>query len=537
MNQRIAAISFAAITLFATQQAHAQCATSLHVATVPATTMTAGDPIEVTVTARDAANNVATCYRGTVQLNNEIIPPAITHTFTEADAGVYTFDWSIQRAGDRTLFVRDQANGLSRHYSLHVDPAPLHVPSSWITFHRMSDDARLGVDIDGVTYADGVSQTRVRLTLRDQYGNQQLTGGHTVSFSSPGASFGTVTDHGDGTYTSTMTSGLIPGLHAITATVNGQTVSTDLGFGSEVRRFDFNRDNKADILWRETATGQLILWTMNGGTILNSKVIHPGGNTAWTVEGVGDFDGDGDSDILWRNNGWILLWLLENGTIVSSTSLHTNVAAAWVIAAVADWNFDGRADIVFRNDTTVQYVFWYMNGSTIQSTFTRQKNLDLGPCADEGIAFPGVLVGRNQTVWRSTMPGGQGARCNPFPAKSGWDIVALADFSVSTGANALWRNASTGATEITREVVSGPAKYYALHPGNNPDWTVMGAADFTGDNVADILWRNTNGATMLWEIKNLYDIPWSDPNAYILSSTTVHNGGNLGWQIIAPRMR
>ena len=532
MNQRIAAISFAAVTLFSRQML-AQCATSLDLVPVPATTMTAGDPIEVTATARDASNNIATCYRGTVQLSADAgLPPPLTHTFTEADAGVYTFHWSVQKAGDRALNVWDQANALSKYYyPLRVDPAPVHVPSSWIFFHRMSDDARVGI-----TYADGVSQTRVRITLRDQYGNQQTTGGHTVSFSSPGATFSAATDHGDGTYSATMTSGLTPGTHAVTATVNGLTVSVNLGFGSEIRRFDFNRDNKSDILWRETATGQLILWTMNGGTILSSKVVHPGGNTSWSIEGVGDFDGDGDSDILWRNNTWILLWLLENGTVVSSTSIHTNVAAAWVIASVADWDYDGKADILFRNDTTVQYVFWYMNGNAIRATLTRQMGSFFGDCADEGVAG-GRLLGRNQFgVWRQTTPTAETSRCGPFQtAKAGWDLVALGDFDASTSTDGLWRNASTGATEINRDAFD--SKYLALHPGNNPTWTVMGAADFTGDNVADILWRNNNGATMIWQIKDLHDSHFSDPNAYILSSTTVHNGGNLGWEIISPRMR
>ena len=33
---------------------------------------------------------------------------------------------------------------------------------------------------------------------------------------------------------------------------------------------DFNADTKADILWRDTTSGAVVIWFMNGGTVLSN---------------------------------------------------------------------------------------------------------------------------------------------------------------------------------------------------------------------------------------------------------------------------
>ena len=63
---------------------------------------------------------------------------------------------------------------------------------------------------------------------------------------------------------------------------------------------DFNGDGKSDILWRNTASGEVDIWHMNGTTLAGRR----GGSRClpnWQIQGTGDFNGDGKSDILWRN--------------------------------------------------------------------------------------------------------------------------------------------------------------------------------------------------------------------------------------------
>jgi hypothetical protein len=69
------------------------------------------------------------------------------------------------------------------------------------------------------------------------------------------------------------------------------------------RGFDFDGDLRADILWRNARTGESYLYPMNGRAIrANEGFLRTVSDTSWQIAGVGDFDGDRRADILWRNS-------------------------------------------------------------------------------------------------------------------------------------------------------------------------------------------------------------------------------------------
>jgi hypothetical protein len=53
-----------------------------------------------------------------------------------------------------------------------------------------------------------------------------------------------------------------------------------------------------------------------------------------------------------------------NGTVLSSTGNLGSVFPPWSIAGVGDFNGDGKADILWRNSSTGQVEIWLMNGAT-----------------------------------------------------------------------------------------------------------------------------------------------------------------------------
>jgi hypothetical protein len=85
------------------------------------------------------------------------------------------------------------------------------------------------------------------------------------------------------------------------------------------------------------------------------------------VAGVGDFNGDGDADILWRNaaTGEVDMWLMNGVTVASTATLLTD--PNWSVAGVGDYTGDGRDDILWHNAGTGATVAWLMNGSTVAS--------------------------------------------------------------------------------------------------------------------------------------------------------------------------
>jgi hypothetical protein len=56
----------------------------------------------------------------------------------------------------------------------------------------------------------------------------------------------------------------------------------------------------SDILWQNSNTGEVYLWLMNRTSTTNQG--SPGTvSLAWSIKGVGGYNGDGKADILWQN--------------------------------------------------------------------------------------------------------------------------------------------------------------------------------------------------------------------------------------------
>jgi hypothetical protein len=72
---------------------------------------------------------------------------------------------------------------------------------------------------------------------------------------------------------------------------------------------------------------------MNGATVVTNGAL---GNvpTTWTMAETGDFDGNGTSDLLWRDTaGDTAIWFMS-GVTVSSTAYVGSIPTTWTLQAV-----------------------------------------------------------------------------------------------------------------------------------------------------------------------------------------------------------
>ena len=129
---------------------------------------------------------------------------------------------------------------------------------------------------------------------------------------------------------------------------------------------DFDGDGKADVLWRNTTTGEINVWKITGSTYAESPVATL--DASWRVEGVRDFDGDLKADILWRHEarGEVWLWRMTGAAVAGNTPVGA-VDAGYRIVATGDYDADGRADILWHHATRGEVWLWLMNGATVNS--------------------------------------------------------------------------------------------------------------------------------------------------------------------------
>jgi chitodextrinase len=96
---------------------------------------------------------------------------------------------------------------------------------------------------------------------------------------------------------------------------------------------DFNADGKADILWRNLSTGENYIYLMNGWTIASQgsvNFVDPA--SGWQVQEIGDFDGDGRADIFWRNTatGETYAYFMNGWAIASQGHVDTLADPYWM---------------------------------------------------------------------------------------------------------------------------------------------------------------------------------------------------------------
>ena len=74
---------------------------------------------------------------------------------------------------------------------------------------------------------------------------------------------------------------------------------------------------------------------MNGGTVMQAPLVAPyePRALAWQIAGVVDFNGDGKADVLWRNTGSgdVEEMLMNGATVVTWAPLAAGVPPAWQI--------------------------------------------------------------------------------------------------------------------------------------------------------------------------------------------------------------
>ena len=98
-----------------------------------------------------------------------------------------------------------------------------------------------------------------------------------------------------------------------------------------------NKDGNIDILWRYNgAGGYNVVWYMTNSTWTGSVELISVGDLAWQIVGTGDYNGDGNVDILWRYNGpggYNVIWYMDGVTWIGSAEIFPVGDLNWRIVS------------------------------------------------------------------------------------------------------------------------------------------------------------------------------------------------------------
>ena len=320
-------------------------------------------------------------------------------------------------------------------------------------------------------------------------------------------------------------------------------IKVELGTAAPIGKYNLlvtgsSKQTTNSILWRDSS-GSLKSWQLEGNTIVANSTFDASTSSqvpsTLQIVSTGDFDGDGVSDILWRDTATstMRIWLMANGTqikdggdltIQDSTGQPISRPSQWIVGAIGDFDGDRSTDIMWRNTVSGEVLLWFMNYSSGTSpnlkpsmTVAKEVSVAASVSSDWIVAGTANADGKfgQDILWRNTstdqisiyalsrngLEPGSGILSQINPVPQNWKIVAYKDFNSDGIADIVWRSEATAEFAVWKMASDLSRADYKVYGGISADFKIIGTEDMGGDGRPDILWWNpVSGALSVYNI-------------------------------------
>ena len=199
------------------------------------------------------------------------------------------------------------------------------------------------------------------------------------------------------------------------------SVGADSGPGKEWQvkgTGDFDGDGVSDILWQNSRTNAVYIWEIDGNNLGINAQGGVGSDTGpgekWQVAGTGDFDGDGVSDILWqhKDTGAVYVWKIDGKSLdikeQGGVGSDEGPGEKWEVAGTGDFDGDGVSDILWRNKNTGAVYVWEIDGKNLGIKAQGGVGSDTGPGEKWEVKGTGDFDGdgKSDILWQNASSGG-----------------------------------------------------------------------------------------------------------------------------------
>ncbi len=340
-----------------------------------------------------------------------------------------------------------------------------------------------------------------------------------------------------------------PGLNLQFEGTVGYANSGAVAFGTGSRQFfypsggltkyaadELDYDGRSDLLFYNPISRQLAGWLMLGVGRKTGGVFSDAVPAGYTLQGMGDLDGNGSTDIVWRDaQGRFHAWLTDGLTVLAKGAISLPIPSNWQCVGIGDISGDGRGDIVLQDSVSGNVNAWLMEG------FVKIAGGLIGNASGKTAEAIADLDGdgHQDILWRASNGvvsawlmqgldiGTQGNITNVSgPVAAEWLVAGVADVSGDGKADVIWRHRTMGT--VCAWMMNGTQRVTGGLMNNGAAigsvWRIDGLRDLNGDGKYDIVWRNTLTG---------------DVNAWILDGFAKTQGGfirnaNTQWGVVAP---
>jgi hypothetical protein len=475
--QTITATDTASASITGTSSSIAVIGQATHFSVTAPASATTGTAFNITVTALDAMNNVASTYSGMVHFTSSDAQADLPINSTLSE-GTDMFPVALKTAGSQTITATDTVKasitGTSNSISVAAagaeNPVPL-ISLPLIPTAVVPGAAAFNLTVNGTGFVPGsVVQwnnspltttfvSKSKLTAAILASDVAAANTAAVTVVNPASGGGTSNVAFFETTAPTSWAGLSPPAE-FSAGVGGVSVATG----------DFNGDGKLDlVVVHNVSTNNVSILLGNGDGTFQPAVSYAVGSTPVSVA-VGDFNGDGKLDLVVVDSADATVSILlgnGDGTFQQSFELPA-FGSSPASVAVGDFNGDGKLDLAVTNENT-------------------GANLGAGTVS--------VLLGNGDGSFQPALDFAAGP--NPGPVVVG-DFNGDGKLDLVVANNDVGTNAMN--TTISILLGNGDGTFQAAHAfpvGTNP--SSLAAADFNGDGKLDLAVANhdTNNVSIL----------------------------------------
>ncbi len=283
-------------------------------------------------------------------------------------------------------------------------------------------------------------------------------------------------------------------------TTTGQfdfTATTDPGVNFRyVGLVDFGNNGRTDLAIQDVSQGEFgEVFTLNE-LLPSSKLLMRTVKRVWDVQAVGDLDGDGIGDMVWRylgftperpgDTGVSYIWFSNVGGGVPVVRKRGGAPLDWQLLGAADLDGDGAADMVYISPAkqvrvlmaTAQRTCANFAAGTIPTEFTALRLADF------------TANGRAEILLRNNATGE--VRLMALDAVG----LALPPFVINPLQDPQDAPCTATTTTISNSLITLPI--------TDPTWRFYAAEDVDGDGRHDIIWRQASGQLTLWKMNGSF---------------------------------